>query len=84
MTNIDIKALFESLEIDEKGGGIMFVDRAKISNKNSRNVIPVNLKPDMLSSTDLDSGDDIFIVYAGDKIVITRKVAGIKIQPTLY
>lgn len=83
MTNIDVKALFESLEINEKGGGIMFVDRIKISNPNVRNVIPVNLKPDLLSSTDITNGDDTFVVYSKDKIVITKRVHGIDIQPTL-
>ena len=84
MSNIDVDVLLKSLNIDAKGGDIVFVDRIKISNKNSRNVIPVNLKPDFLGSTDMDSGDDAFVVYTGDKIVITKKIAGIEIQPTTH
>jgi len=52
----------------------MNVERKRIGEVNSRGIANLPLKPDYLFGTDVTPGDDIYIVYGKDMIVLCKKL----------
>lgn len=52
----------------------MNVERKRVGEVNSRGIVNLPLKPDYLLGTDVTPGDDIFIVYGKEMIVLCKKL----------
>lgn len=52
----------------------MNVERKRIGDVNSRGNVNIPLKPDYLLGSDVEPGDDIYIVYGKEMIVMCKKL----------